>query len=135
MSERWGPLERRRYLDALDQDAVRGPTDRGVSGTPSVFTEVAEAERLVAACERDWDQAVVALRATRADAGPDADLAHSRHLLPAERTRLVHFYQAQEGERLAAQAYQQARERLNAALARLDQLARPDLGLAPSPEW
>ncbi|MFD0742438.1 hypothetical protein ACFQ1L_11840 [Phytohabitans flavus] len=129
MTKQWGPAERAQYLADLDARAIGAPA------TGTMFTAVTEAERLVAACERDWDEATAALGAARANAGPDADLAHSRHLAPADRARLVGVYQAEETWRLAGEAYDRARARLNAELARLGDLARPDLGLPPGPQW
>lgn len=124
MSEqRWGPLERRQYLAALD----------GAPG-PTIFDQIAHAERIAAATESDWDSAVADLRAA-GDASPDADLAASRALSPDARHRLVQLYAAQDRSNRAADAYTQARRNLDNLLAQLDHLSRPDLGLAPGPSW
>lgn len=126
MSESWGPRERQRYLDTLD----------GTDGLATLLHDIGDAERLVARAEADWDDAVAALRNAAADA-PDADLAADRELTPASRHQLVTLYQTQDHETRAAAAYHRARARLNALLATLDDLSRPDLGLppGPGPDW
>jgi hypothetical protein len=119
----WGPAERRAYLDALD----------GVAA-PSIFAQIARAERLTGRAEEDWTEAVAALRYATADA-PDADLAPERELTPASRHQLVVLYTAQEREARAAAAYYRARQQLNQLLAALDDISRPDLGRSPAPAW
>ena len=122
------PAARRAFLDGLGEPSQRAQGDSGF------LHDLAEAERAVALCERDWYEAHGAALAARADA-PEAEQAVSRYLAPEARSRYVAYLQAEEGDQRAEQAYYAARSRLSRLLAAYGDIQRPDLGLPPGLDW